>query len=210
MAEVRKRSWGRRIVPVLVVLVTLGIIGGGAYVAYSMLMGTGGPEDEDVARASQQVEDAVDDDVIDEVREVIADTHEELNQAFGYGGLEDPDYTEIERETVAPVQGRLADILEEVDDPALERDLESVRRFLEIGIERGDDQALAFAHRVLHDLDYFAFNPNGDGHYWGATITLEGEDNETQTYLSELESGSSDDSGDEDADSDEAPDDEDD
>jgi hypothetical protein len=206
VTEVGKRSWGRRIIPVLVVIVALGIIAGGAYVAYSLLLGAGGPADEDVARASQQVEDAVDEEVIDDVREVIADTHEELNQAFGYGGLEDPDYAEIESETVEPVRGRLADIIEDVDDPALERDLGSVDRFLELGIERGDDQALAFAHRVLHDLDYFAFNPNGDGRYWGATITLEGEENEAQAYLSELESGSSGGSGNEEGSSDEASD----
>lgn len=177
----------RRVVPAIVVVISLGVIAGGAYLGWQMLIDAGGPADEDIARASAQVEEAVDPAVIDDVRVTIAETHEELNGAFGFGGLDDPDLEELDREVARPVATRVADLAGEIDDPDLERDLSTVVRLLEVGIERGDPRALAYAHRVLHDLDYFAFNPNGDGSYWEATVTLEGGENDTQRYLAELD-----------------------
>lgn len=184
----RERGWLRRLVPVLVVLVSLGILAGGAYVAWQLLVETtSGPADEDIARASEQVQEAVGPDVIDEVRATISESHDRLNEAFGYGGLDDVDFAESEQEVADPVAERLEDLLAEVDDTSLERDLRTVIRFLEIGVERENIDALAWAHRVLHDLDYFAFNPDEEGNYWEATVTLEGEENEAQRYLAELE-----------------------
>ncbi len=178
----------RRILPLLLVVLTLGVLGAGGYLGYRLLVdGPATPDEGDVARAAAQVEESVDEDVIDTVRETVAEAHGVLNEQLGFDRVDRVDFAEFEEEHGRPVRERIDEVLRELDDDVLRRDLGSVQELLVLGAEREDNEALSYAHRILHDLDHFAFNPDEeDANYWAATITLEGEDNEAQQYLAEL------------------------
>jgi predicted negative regulator of RcsB-dependent stress response len=174
----------RTAIAALLVFVTFGFLGVAGYVGWQYISEVG-PDAQRIEEASQRVEAAVAPEVLPDVRRVVADTHETLNQEIAFGRLEGLDYDEFEETVVEPVIALLEDVLADVDDAALTRDLETVIELLRIGTARQDPEALQFAHRVLHDLDYFAFNPESNGTYWGATVTLEGEDNPAQQYLAD-------------------------
>lgn len=181
------RSWWRRALPVVIVLLTFGVLGAGGYVAYELLIDTAAqPDEEEVARAAAAVEDAVAPDVIDQVRETVSETHTVLNQELGYGEIESLDLAEFDDEYGSQIRDELGEVIDEVDHDVLARDLEAARELLRIGVEEGDRDALVWAHRIVHDLDYFAFNPDQEGTYWQATLTLEGEENGAMSYLAEV------------------------
>jgi hypothetical protein len=175
-----RRGVLRRLAPVLAVLLALATLGVVAYGVW-LYTGRGGdpPDEEEVAEAAARVEDAVEPGALDEVRTAIGEIHETLNNRIGYGSLDDVDYGTFGREVAVPARRRLVGVVEQVDDAALRRDLEAVRALL-----RAEPERLKYAHRVLHDLDHFAFNPeNSSKEYWAATVLLEGRDNPAQRYL---------------------------
>lgn len=181
------RSWWRRALPVVVVLLTFGVLGAGGYVAYELLIDSAAqPDEEEVARAAAAVEDAVAPDVIDQVRETVSETHTALNRELGYGEIERLDIAEFDDQHGRQIRDELGEVIDAVDHDALVRDLESARELLRIGVEGRDRDALVWAHRIMHDLDYFAFNPDQEGTYWQATLTLEGDDNGAMSYLAEV------------------------
>lgn len=181
------RGWFRRVVPVLLVLLTLGALGGGGYLAYTMLVDTvDGPDQEDVDRAAAAVEESVDEDVLATVRNVVGETHAEMNEALGYGRIDNLDIDEFSAEVGEGVHERLGEVLAEVDHDTLVEDLTTSRDLLEHGMANDDREALRWSHRILHDLDYFAFNPDEEGVYFEATLTLTGERTEAHEMVASL------------------------
>ncbi len=76
--------------------------------------------------------------------------------------------------------------MEKVGSEDLKADLEAFTRMLEFAYEKKDVQLLIQAHRIIHDLDYWVFNNETfeSRDYWGATVTLEGkEDNSVKRLL---------------------------
>lgn len=173
----------RRWVPALVMIVTLGLLAGGAYLVWSMLIEAGEPDDNEVAEAADRVERSVPEGTLEAARDAVGDSHARLNEHLGHGGLDRLDLAAFESDVAAPLREELSDLAATVDDPELRTDLDTVVALLALGTEREDPEALRLAHRVLHDLDHFAFNPDRDGRYWGATVTLEGEDNAARRYV---------------------------
>lgn len=173
----------RRWLPALVMIVAIGLLAGGGYLVWSMLIEAGEPDDDEVAEAADRVERSVPADTLEAARGSVGDSHARLNEHLGHGGLDQLDLAAFEADVAAPVRAELTDLAAAVDDPELRTDLETVVALLELGTAQEDLEALRLAHRVLHDLDHFAFNPDGAGRYWGATVTLEGEDNTARRYV---------------------------
>lgn len=171
-----------------VALLTVGALVGGGYLAWTLLTDIAEPDEDEVAEAADRVERALPAADREEAREAVARGHDQLNEHLAYGGIERLDIAAFEERVGAPMREELAAIAAAVDDTELRTDLEAVVALLEFGAQRDDPEALKLAHRVLHDLDYFAFNPDAEGRYWGATVMLEGEDNPAQAYLSDHDS----------------------
>jgi hypothetical protein len=182
-AEARQ-GWFRRTLPALFVLVVLGGLGGAGFYGYSVLVGTvDGPDEAAVAEAAAAVEDAIDPDALPAVRAVVSGSHAEMNEAVGFGRLESLDVVDFRNAYGDPITAQLNEVIDQVDHETLVLDLEATRDLLAIGVETDDRDALMWAHRVLHDLDYFAFNPDEEGAYYAATATLEGDLTDAHRYL---------------------------
>ncbi|ADI02695.1 hypothetical protein [Syntrophothermus lipocalidus] len=85
---------------------------------------------------------------------------------------------------------RPREVAEKVGSEDLKADLEAFARMLEFAYEKKDVQLLILAHRIIHDLDYWVFNNETfeSRDYWGATVTLEGQDGIlTKKYLNKFE-----------------------
>ncbi|GFP24139.1 hypothetical protein HKBW3S09_01605, partial [Candidatus Hakubella thermalkaliphila] len=88
--------------------------------------------------------------------------------------------------------GRQIDqLLPLIADPNLKRDLIAFRDLLEVAAEEKLEVALRYAHRVIHDLDYWVFNTEtfsgGTRDYWAATITLEKKETRYHKWLQDRE-----------------------
>lgn len=74
---------------------------------------------------------------------------------------------------------------------SLKRDLSTFKGLLEVAAGNKLKVALLYAHRVIHDLDYWVFNAEtvggGTRDYWGATITLEKEETRYHKWLEDRE-----------------------
>lgn len=122
------------------------------------------------------------------VKDSIHQMHEALDQLLTYGGIKK--YVSQDDETwkvfADPQSGLTAQFTSTVDkllpligDENLKLDLQTFQRFMEIASEKRLSISLAYAHRVIHDLDYWVFNSDADTDdvrdYWGATATLHGK-----------------------------------
>ncbi|MBW3576306.1 MAG: hypothetical protein KY462_00920 [Actinobacteria bacterium] len=181
------RVWRRRLAALAAVLAALAALAALAYGGWRLVRDTLEPPDRQrIEQAAERVQAAVPRDELDAVRGAVARAHQQLNADLGYGAIGSLDHGNFRRQTAGPIAGQLREVAIRVDDPAISRDLETVATLLQIGAERGDPEALQLAHRVVHDLDHFAFNPDpGQREYWGATVTLEGGDNPAQRYVAQ-------------------------
>ncbi|MCM3627566.1 hypothetical protein M3194_09325 [Paenibacillus glycanilyticus] len=67
----------------------------------------------------------------------------------------------------------------------LQIDMNNLTALANIAREKHDPEALRFMHRILHDLDLYAF-PNKDTvqrDYWGVTNTVPSDDNENREEM---------------------------
>lgn len=62
-------------------------------------------------------------------------------------------------------------------EPDIVLDMNNIKALLSIASEKRDRNALKYLHRILHDLDFFAYPPNGQlsTDFWGATHTAPSE-----------------------------------
>lgn len=82
---------------------------------------------------------------------------------------------------------RVYDIIAKIDSETLKQDLEAFVLAFSKAYEEKDVDLLIWAHRIVHDLDYWVFNyetvSGGSRNYWGATITLGGDNAFAKTVL---------------------------
>lgn len=72
-------------------------------------------------------------------------------------------------------------------EPTIIDDMNNVKALVSIATTKKDLNALKYIHRILHDLDFFAYPPTGQlsTDYWGATHTAPSE---LSKMLKEIES----------------------
>ena len=74
-------------------------------------------------------------------------------------------------------------------EPTIEQDMSNIIELVKIANDKRDLNALKYLHRILHDLDLFAYPPSGQlsTDFWGATHTAPSELSkmlkEIETYI---------------------------
>lgn len=129
------------------------------------------------------------------VKDSIHQMHEVLNQLLTYGGIkkyvsQDDEtwkvFTDPQSGLTAQFKSTVDELLPLIGDENLKLDLQTFQRFMEIATEMRLSISLAYAHRVIHDLDYWVFNSDADTDdvrdYWGATATLHGKEGNPYYY----------------------------
>ncbi|HEY8552052.1 MAG TPA: hypothetical protein VIL40_01170 [Thermaerobacter sp.] len=156
------------------------------------LGGSREPDAQRVQAVSQSLSAATPEE-LERAEKNVRAVHERMNQIAGWGHLsllrdrQSPAWDEVRQVLEGGTLRFLRDVAPRLTPASVGRDLQAFAKALEEGYARRDADRVRVAHRIIHDLDYFVFNhetvPGGDRHYWGATITLEGEDALAQEVL---------------------------
>lgn len=118
---------------------------------------------------------------LQDVRSLVRTTHNVLNDLVGWGRIgwflpqTDWSWQKVHLLITAGFLDRVRHVTKVVQPETIGQDLEAFAKAVEIAYQRRDARMLILAHRIIHDLDYWVFSPEGSKEYWGATITLEGE-----------------------------------
>ena len=148
----------------------------------------GGPRAPDAAQVEQVSRSltAASAAELEQAKEAVRIVHERMNQIVGWGHLaalrdpHSPAWAAVEEVRGGATLQHLRQVAPQLRPATVGQDLEAFFRALEEGWEHRDPDRIRTAHRIIHDLDYFVFNhktvPGGSRDYWGATLTLEGED----------------------------------
>jgi len=123
------------------------------------------------------------------VKDSIHQMHAVLDQLLTYGGIkkyvsQDDEtwkvFTDPQSGLTAQFKSTVDKLLPLIGDENLKLDLQTFQRFMDIAAGERLSIALAYAHRMIHDLDYWVFNSDADSggvrDYWGATATLHGKE----------------------------------
>mgnify|MGYP001490774210 CR=1 FL=1 len=147
------------------------------------------PAQESLEKARSRVVETFSDEDLHTVQQAVHEMHETLNDLVGWGRIKT--YVSQDDATWGPIvdpkEGVAVKLIEEVDkllplveDETLKLDFQAFRKLIEIAAEKRLDVALMYAHRMIHDLDYWVFNVDKSSDtsrdYWGATATLHGKD----------------------------------
>jgi len=147
------------------------------------------PKEETLQKATEKVESLIGSENLSKVGSQIRWIHSKMNRLTGWEGIkafvsQDDEtwrvFTDPEKGLAIQFRSNIESILPLVEeDEDLKTDLETFQRFIDIATEMKLDIALVYAHRIIHDLDYWVFNcktvSEGSRDYWGATATLEGK-----------------------------------
>lgn len=155
-----------KIAGVLAVILFAGGIG--AFVYFSLVNGNelkinSVPGDTDVA---QESEEDIDQEVVNEPVDqsiltladgtdghtFIAQYHKFYNETLGWGRIDIADYDEqkqVAQQILHKLEGS------EVNHPDLAKDIEAIKHYAHIVIERDDRDAMRMLHRYFHDLDIY-------------------------------------------------------
>lgn len=192
--------WWRRVTAGLTVAVLAGAVAwlftpaGGAWreAALAVLGGGREPDAERIQAISQSLAAATPEE-LERAEKNVRAVHERMNQIAGWGHLsllrdrQSPAWDAVREVLEGDALRFLRDVAPRLTPASVGRDPQAFAKALEEGYARRDADRVRVAHRIVHDLDYFVFNhetvPGGDRHYWGATITLEGEDALAQEVL---------------------------
>ena len=145
------------------------------------------PEQVDVHNAA--VLDSVQDSKA--VAQYVSDIHDKLNTLACYT---EPSLYSAEgagwlflKQNMSIINGRLESIKPLVEAAAFLEDIDNLSALLNIALEQKEYDALVYAHRIIHDLDYYVFKsplslaePSDN---WGATVTLEGLNSSAKRWL---------------------------
>lgn len=152
------------------------------------------PNDEEVEKAQQELK-SIETQELPPIQEEVRQLHIIMNNLTGWGQLDKySDENGSGWDTVASylageenIVDRVYDIIAKIDSETLKQDLEAFVLAFSKAYEEKDVDLLIWAHRIVHDLDYWVFNyetvSGGSRNYWGATITLEGDNAFAKTVL---------------------------
>ncbi|ADU52052.1 hypothetical protein Tmar_1969 [Thermaerobacter marianensis DSM 12885] len=123
---------------------------------------------------------------LDRAQNDVRAVHERMNDIAGWANLSrlrdprNPAWDDVREVLEGATLQFLRQVAPRLEPETVGQDLEAFVKALDEGYAQRDPERIRVAHRIIHDLDYFVFNhatvPGGSRNYWGATITLEGDD----------------------------------
>jgi hypothetical protein len=157
------------------------------------------PEQEQTTKTAELMQTSIDSQHLEKIQAAVHQMHKKLNSLTGWGSINffvdqsNPKWKEVEQ--LSESYGtQIEQLLPLIADQDLKRDLITFKGLLEIAAEEKLEVALRYAHRVIHDLDYWVFNsatePLGERDYWAATITLEKESTRYHQWLEDRQRAS--------------------
>jgi|GEM_PF-3639054 len=128
---------------------------------------------------------------LDYVEAHIEDMHSRINGLIGWGGLyqfESPNSEawEMFDELLTETSSTIEKLITLIDIESIRVDLQTFHLILNHAYTKRDTAALRYAHRIIHDLNYWVFNRGlrkATSDYWRATITLEGENTSISRWV---------------------------
>lgn len=160
-----------------------------------LLEGLGGPREPDAEQMTQVSRQlaAASSEELERAKNDVHTVHERMNQIAGWGHLSwlrdprSPAWADVQEVLEGATLQFLREVAPRLQPSTVGQDLEAFFRALEDGYRQREPDLIRTAHRIIHDLDYFVFNhqtvPGGSRDYWGATLTLEGEESLAREVL---------------------------
>ena len=105
--------------------------------------------------------------------------HSLLNQTVGWNGYRNIRWEDDELFT--KMLDKVSVLKESTSDESLLVDFRNLLASIEIAIEEKDSKGLIYAHRIIHDLDYFVNGVNTDGVIYN--VTNFGKDSKIQEVV---------------------------
>lgn len=114
--------------------------------------------------------------------EYVSQIHDDLNNMVGYGDIslftpEGPGWI-VFKQKMPSISAKLDSIKSLGGSGPILEDLAIFSTLLNIGLELREHQAMVYAHRIIHDLDYYVFESprsvSDPSDNWDSTITLNG------------------------------------
>ncbi len=102
------------------------------------------------------------------VKKEISRLHSLLNQTVGWNGYRTFNW-ESGEDSIATMQQKVDVIKANTEDVNLKQDMAHMMASIMIGVENKDADGLIYAHRIIHDLDYFVNGANSDGVIYNVT-----------------------------------------
>lgn len=99
---------------------------------------------------------------LDQLRQVVADSHSTLNVAVGWQGHRNFSWADRTKELKSLVNAKKP-LLEGITDNDIEQDILNVVACIEKAIIDQDVEGILLAHRIMHDLDYYINGNEADG-----------------------------------------------
>ncbi|SFB28921.1 hypothetical protein SAMN04488072_11363 [Lentibacillus halodurans] len=106
-----------------------------------------------------------------DIGQFVSDTHDFYNETTGYGGISSLDWDEQRKEANAILE-ILDEELPDVEDGALQEDLEHIQELANAVMNEEDSSRVRSLHRIFHDLDIALNDYNTYDKIWNATETL--------------------------------------
>ncbi len=128
------------------------------------------PDEETLSEIRQSI------NITEETQEYISLAHYNINNTVCWGGWrflkEDTGWELIGRDEIPEAVKNVKSVLNQAQNEKLKADLEKTLYLIDKGMKLRDVGSLIDAHRILHDLDRFVFNPESGYEYYGVTKTL--------------------------------------
>lgn len=125
---------------------------------------------EDTVQKVEEVRETVGNENQD-IAQFVSDAHDFYNETTGYGGISSLDWDE-QREEAAIILDTLNDKLPEVEDSALQEDLERIQGLANAVTNQEEADHVRSLHRIFHDLDIALNDYDTYDKVWNATETL--------------------------------------
>lgn len=152
------------------------------------------PDEEQVRQVSESLA-ATSPGQLERAKEYVHTVHQRMNALAGWGHLSDfrdrdsPSWEEVRQLLEGEAVQHLRETADKIQPATVGQDLQAFVKAVEQAYATRDRDRVRVAHRIIHDLDYWVFNHStvvgGSRDYWGATITLEGDQSAAATVLAE-------------------------
>lgn len=113
------------------------------------------------------------------VKNEISRIHSLLNELVGWNGYRNIRWDD--RDMFNDLLDRAKNLKVNIIDNNLREDILNMIACIEIAIENRDADGLLYAHRIIHDLDYYVNGNNSDGNIYN--VTTYGNDSDIKVVL---------------------------